>query len=54
MIKTIIDFAQPLACLIFVIVGLLCLFIKDWRMAAVNLSIAQANFFILYGHMVFK
>jgi len=54
MIQTILDFIQPLVSLVFVVAGVLCLLTKNWHQAIVNLSIANANFWIFYGHRFFQ
>ena len=54
MIQTILNWIQPLVVIVFFTSGVLCLIIKEWKFGLVNLSIAQANFFIFFGDKIFK
>ncbi len=53
MIQTILNLMQPLVSIVFILSGILCLFTKQWLQSIINFSIANANFWIFYGHRIF-
>lgn len=53
-IETILKFMQPLACIVFIVAGVLSLCIEKYHQGAVNLCIALANWMIFYGGKYLK
>lgn len=53
-IDKLLNLIQPLAFLVFLFAGILCLLAKQWHRAWINLGIAHANFAVFYGHLFFK
>ena len=49
MINTLLNLIQPFAVIIFIIAGILSLFVGKYHQAAINLCIALANFMIFFG-----
>jgi len=54
MIQNLLNFIQPLVSIVFIVAGVLCLITKQWHQAIINLSIANANFWIFYGSRFFS
>ena len=54
MIKLILQFIQPLSCIVFIISGILSLCIGKSHQGAINLAIAFTNFIIFYGNRFLK
>ena len=54
MIQLFLTLIQPLAVIIFLSAGVLCLLTKQWLQGIINLSIANANFWIFFGKEIFK
>ena len=54
MIQALLNLIQPLAFIIFLVAGLLCLIAKRWPEAWINLAIANANLAIFYSDKIFK
>ena len=54
MLQTIINYCQPFTVIIFLIVGIAHLFLKNWQFGIMNVCLACFNFMCFYGHLVFK
>lgn len=51
-LKTILDWCQPLAIIVFLVSGVVSLMLGLRTQGAINLCFAVANFFIFYGMRV--
>lgn len=49
MIQLLYNLIQPMAVVIFILSGILCIVLKKWHACAINFSIAWTNFVIFYG-----
>ena len=54
MIQLILNLSQAIAVIAFLISAICCLILKNWITGAINLSLFFANFFVFYGHKIFK
>lgn len=52
--QTILTYVQPITVIIFIIAGILNLFLKQWQFGLMNVTLAWFNFLCFYGHLVFK
>ena len=56
MVQFILTWCQPLTVIIFVIAGTCCLLLKPIQLnqGIINFLLGAINFFIFYGHKLFK
>jgi len=52
--QTLLNLVQPCSVLLFLAAGILSLLTKNWLQALINLSIANANFWVFYGKEFIK
>jgi len=54
MIQTILTLSQAIAVGAFLISATCCFILKNWGTGIINLSLFFTNFFVFYGHRIFK
>jgi len=54
MIQIILNFSQAIAVIAFLISGICCLILKNYPTGLVSISLFFTNFFVFYGHKIFK